>query len=523
MPHARRLRFPLAVLVLLLGLLAVHAHAADQHFDIDEFRVEGNTLLPADEIESTVYEFLGPGKTRADVERARAALDALYTSKGYPTVSAEIPRQSIDSGVIVLKVTERKVGRLRVTGSRYYALSDIKNGAPSLAEGSVPNINDVKRDIIALNQLPDRSVTPVLKAGRAPDTVDVDLQVNDSLPLHGPLELNNRQSPDTTPLRLSGSLSYDNLWQRGDSASLYFQVAPQNPSDATVGSASYLFHVPDSRLSLLGSYLKSNSNVTTVGTTNVIGKGEIAGIRLLVPLTAEAGFVQTLSLGFDYKHFIQGVSLTGQSSNTPITYYPFAATYQGDWSSEHAQTDLTATLVVDMAELGSDTATFDANRYGASPSFAYVRGLLWHLHTLPHDVQIYLRAQGQASVVPLVPYEQFGLGGVDTVRGYLESEWLGDYGGALQTELRSPSLADRIGAPVNDLRLHVFGDVGTATINQPLPEQRTGYTLGSVGGGLRMRMFEHVNGELQDAVTLANGPSTKGGTNRVLFRLFGSF
>ena len=36
-------------------------------------------------------------------------------------------------------------------------------------------------------------------------------------------------------------------------------------------------------------------------------------------------------------------------------------------------------------------------------------------------------------------------------------------------------------------------------------------------------MFEHVNGELQDAVTLANGPSTKGGTNRVLFRLFGSF
>jgi hemolysin activation/secretion protein len=518
-----RLRVPLFLVGLLLGPLVARAQPAPQRFDIDEFRVEGNTLLPSDEIESTVYEFLGPGKTRADVERARAALDALYSSKGYPTVSAEIPRQSIDSGVIVLKVTERKVGRLRVTGSRYYALSDIKNGAPSLAEGSVPNINDVKRDIIALNQLPDRSVTPVLKAGRAPDTVDVDLQVNDSLPLHGSLELNNRQGPDTTPLRLSGSLSYDNLWQRGDSGSLFFQVAPQNPSDATVGSGSYLFHIPDSRLSLLGSFLKSNSNVTTVGTTNVIGKGEIAGIRLLVPLTQEAGFVQTLSLGFDYKHFIQGVSLTGQSTNTPITYYPFAVTYQGDWSSEHAQTDLTANLIVDMRELGSDTAAFDANRYGASPSFAYVRGLISHLQMLPHDVQIYLRAQGQGAVVPLVPYEQFGLGGLDTVRGYLESEWLGDYGAVLQSELRSPSLAGAIGPQVNDLRLHVFGDVGSAAINQPLPEQRSGYTLGSVGGGLRMRMFDHVNGEVQDAVTLANGPSTKAGTNRVLFRLYGSF
>ena len=78
-----------------------------QHFDVEEFQVQGNTLLPAVDIEAVVYEFLGPAKTVDDVERARAALEALYAKRGYPTVSAELPAQSAADGVIVLKVTER--------------------------------------------------------------------------------------------------------------------------------------------------------------------------------------------------------------------------------------------------------------------------------------------------------------------------------------------------------------------------------------------------------------------------------
>ncbi len=146
-------------------------------------------------------------------------------------------------GVIIVNVTERKVGRLRVTGSRYFAQDDVRSGAPSVTEGRVPNVNDLKQEIVSLNQRPDRSVVPTLKAGTAPDTVDVDLQVTDTLPLHGSLELNNAYSQSTRPLRLLASLSYDNLWQRGDSATLSYQIAPQRPSDVDVVSGSYLFHI----------------------------------------------------------------------------------------------------------------------------------------------------------------------------------------------------------------------------------------------------------------------------------------
>ena len=49
--------------------------------------------------------------------------------------------------MVILQVIEGKVGRLRIRGSRYFSLSQIRKQAPSLAEGTVPNFNDVTRDI----------------------------------------------------------------------------------------------------------------------------------------------------------------------------------------------------------------------------------------------------------------------------------------------------------------------------------------------------------------------------------------
>ena len=322
------------------------------HFDINEFRVEGNTVLSETDIDDAIYDFLGPGKTAADVEKARAALEATYARKGFPTVSAEIPVQHVTDGVVILMVTERKVGRLRVKGSRYYALSAIRDAAPSLAEGKVPNMPDVQRDIVALNQWPGRTVTPTLRAGVGPGTVDVDLQVDDQPPLHGSVELNNRQAVDTKPLRASATLSYDNLWQRGDSASLSYQIAPQYPPDAKVVSASYLFRVPDSKVSLLGSYVHSDSNVTSLGSTNVVGRGTTAGFRVLIPLGFQEGFVHTLSVGMDYKDYFESEGVAAATTTSPVTYYPITLEYQASWSGEQSRTDLDSSVVFTIAELG---------------------------------------------------------------------------------------------------------------------------------------------------------------------------
>jgi hemolysin activation/secretion protein len=202
--------------------------------DIWEFVVDGNTVLADELVESTVMPFLGPSRTAEDVDKARAALELVYRDSGYKTVAVTIPRQSAADGVVQLKVEEGRVGHLTVVGSRFHSLDRIREGAPALAEGTVPDFDEVQKNIVALNQQADRRVTPALKAGTRPGTVDVDLVVDDKLPLHGWLELNNRYSQDTSELRSLVSLSYDNLFQRGHSLSLSFQTAPQNPDDAKV-------------------------------------------------------------------------------------------------------------------------------------------------------------------------------------------------------------------------------------------------------------------------------------------------
>jgi hemolysin activation/secretion protein len=120
------------------------------------------------EIGEAVYPFLGPGRTIEHVEGARAAVEALYKEKGFQTVNVEVPDQDARRGIVLLKVNENTVGRLRVKGSRYFSLAEIKKRAPSLAEGNLPNFNEITKDILALNTWADRRVTPSLHAGVEP-------------------------------------------------------------------------------------------------------------------------------------------------------------------------------------------------------------------------------------------------------------------------------------------------------------------------------------------------------------------
>ena len=340
---------------------------AASRFDVAEIRVEGSTVLPQDDVEEAVYPFVGPDKTAADINQAKTALQALYTQRGFDTVSVIIPAQRIAAGttaVVTLQVIERPVGRLRVTGARYFLPSDVRAGAPSVAPGTVPNRNAILRDLTALNGFADRQVQPALRPGRRPDTVDVDLAVTDKSPLHGTLEVNNRYNADTTSTRLAASLSYTNLFQRGDSATLGYQVAPENVRDAEVSSASYLFHIPDSKLSLLFSYLHSNSNVTALGTTDVAGRGTSAGFRVLIPLGGTASFSHSLSVGWDYKRYFEldTFHTTNQITSAPVTYYPLSATYAADWTGDRSTTDLSAGLEFGLPSLGSSKAQSEIAR-----------------------------------------------------------------------------------------------------------------------------------------------------------------
>jgi hemolysin activation/secretion protein len=494
-------------------------------FYIQEYRVEGGgKLLSKIETETAVYPFLGPYRTAADVEQARAALEQAYRDKGYQTVTVQIPAQHARTGIIFLQVQQGQVGRLNVTGSRYFSIDEIKREAPSLQEGQSPNFSQVTHDLGVLNELSDRRVTPTLKPGEIPGTVDVDLAVKDTPPIHGSLEINNRYSTGTTPLRLNGSVNYDNLWQLGHSIGASFQLSPEDVSEVKVFSGYYSAHVPGvDWLTLMLQGTNQDSNVNTLGGIGVAGKGSVIGGRAIISLPQMKNYYQSVSLGIDYKHFNQDLTVAGSDSTTPVTYYPFSAAYSGSWIEKGNETDLNASVNLGIRGLGSDEAQFNENRSQASGSFIYFRGDLSHTHELPGGFQVFVKAQGQASGDPLVNSEQFSGGGLGTVRGYLESEELGDNGIFGSMEVRTPSLGDVLGKTVDEWRFYVFGEGGVLTIQDALPEQQEQFRLASVGLGTRIKLMTHYNGSLDVGLPLDNGTTTNAYEPLLTFRVWGEF
>ncbi len=510
--------------------------AAAARFDIDEYRVEGADALAQVDVEEAVYPFLGPGRTADDVEKARAALEKSYHDKGYQTVTVAVPQQDAKRGFVVLKVSENKVGRLRVKGSRYFDIDKIKQKAASVQEGKLPNFNAVTHDIVSLNQWPDRRVTPALRAGVTPGTVDVDLDVEDKNPLHGSAELNNRQSPNTTPLRFTTTAHYDNLWQLGHSLTFTYVMAPLRPEDATVYSGSYLARTDYDWLNVLIYGLTSASSVATVGGVNVVGPGQVIGSRAVMTLPTLGELIHTFSIGADYKHFQQTVGLGSDAFSSPVTYAPVVGSYGANFQGEGRLTQFNATVTADARGLSSNPDAFHAKRAYATASFITLRADVSHTQDLPAGAQLFVKAQGQLADQPLVSSEQFSLGGLDTVRGYLESEVLGDFGGAATVELRTPNLGpffeqtfqNTKGEPVkfsvfDEWRIFAFGDVGRDAIFNPLSEQQRQFDLASYGIGTRVQIMQYLHGMILVGMPLISQQVTIANNPRLSFRLWGEF
>ena len=485
------------------------------YFDILEFQVEGNTKLTKMQVEAAVYPQMGEKKTIADVEKARELLEKAYHEAGYLTVLVDIPEQDVDKKIVKLNVTEGKVGTLRVRDSKYYTLGRIKELSPSVAEGEVPHFPTVQKDIARLNRTSDKRVTPVMRAGKAFGTVDVDLKVEDNLPLHASLELNDRYTQDTSRLRLSGMIRYDNLWQREHSLSLNFLTSPQNTSEVQVFSANYLMRFDESDIMLAMYGVKSNSSVAAIGGINILGKSTILGARLIKPLPGLDNFYHSISLGLDYKDIKQTVEF-GQTYNTPVTYMPLSAVYSGTWQDPSGITQLGTGVTFGFRGLVADDAEFKAKRWNtvtntyAKPDFFVVKADLSRTQALPYGLQGYAKVDGQFSGDLLVPNEQYLAGGTDTVRGYLESQAAGDKAVHSTLELRSPQLFKNI-AWMQDFKVVGFYDIAQLTVIDPSAGQTGKIVLSGAGIGMRMKAWNRINFNLDVATPLKDYGVTKQG------------
>jgi len=492
-------------------------------FDLGEIRVLGNTVLDTRSIESTVYPFLGPGKSLNDVETARKALESLYHDRGFGTVFVDIPEQTVAEGIVRLRVTEGKLQHSQVTGARFFSQRQVSEQLPAAQVAAVPNLPALQEQLQSLNtQTADRVVVPVLKAGSAPGTVDLSLRVDDHLPFHGSVEVNNRNTADTTSLRAAVAVSYDNLFGRLDSLSLQYQTSPRATREVQVLAASYAARVSDSGARWAFMYLDSKSDVATIGALSVLGTGKLYGTRFIQPLSLTATGSQTLTLGADYKDFIEDIQVDpAVTVTTPIRYVNFSLDYLTAWRDGPRRWSFESAANFGIRGLANEPDQFANKRFKARPNYWYIRSEGSFGMQLPADFSALVRIGGQYSVDSLVSNEQYSVGGLDSVRGYLEAEEFGDYGIRGTLQLNSPTLrlaGDRLHAGA-----FIFHDLARLSVVDPLPGEPSSVELRSWGAGFEFDLWQHLSGTAVWSMPLVTGSSTQARDSHVIFSMKSSW
>lgn len=517
---------------------AMQAVAPPQSFAVMAFDVTGVTKLSAAEIERAIYPFTGPDKGPADVEAARKAVQDAYVKAGYEATVVEVPPQPQEEfaqGLVRIAVSEAPIADVRITGSEHHSAVVLRRQLPSIRPGEPLNFKSLQSDLEAANRFPDRQVIPSFDAGSKPGTIAVDLKVEDRFPLHTTVELNNDHSPNTTSLRASASVRYTDMWELGHTLSLGFAVAPERRSDSEAFFGSYTLPVMGSPWTFVLSGYKSNSDIAALGGTNVLGDGYQVGLQAIYRLPSDRDY-HALRLGVDYKDFKQDIGLRGQTiSNAPIKYVPLTLGYSYSMSRDKESVDigLTSTLglrvikritcfdpTLDPCPLGDQ---FTNREVDSVENFAHLNLDATYTAVLPHDIVGELRLSAQYADSHLVSNEQFAIGGLTTVRGFYQSEVVGDRGAFASAEIRAPSLATQLGTFVDELRFFAFGDLGTVSVLDPLPDTRSGYRIASIGGGVRVKALRTFSGELVVGVPLRSTSDTEGGEPRFTFLVKGEF
>ena len=454
----------------------------DITFPVYEYRVGGNTVLEPAAIERAVYPHLGLKQSAEDVELARQALEAAYRERGYSTALVSTPEQTVDSGIVRLEVTEGNVGRVRVTEARYVSGRQIAREMTAATPGAPIHFPELQDTLARINRAsPDRSVTPILKAGRRPGEVDLELRVKDQFPMHMFFEMNDQYTVDTEELRSTIGLSYDNLWQRFHSLSVQYTTAPENRDNTEVWAATYLARFKE-RSDVLAFYaVDTSSDVATVGDINVLGNGRIYGFRWVKPLSSDSALFHSTTLGIDYKDFDESID----TLETPVTYTHLSANYSFGWNFDNYRSSYGIGAGFGVPALGNTEQEFEDKRFNAPPNYFYLTANAEQLLRIWGGVGLYGKVAGQYSAKPLINNEQFSIGGFNTVRGYLEAERLGDYGAYGNFELRSPDFGKALSERVSTLYVFAFYDAGTVGIHQALPGQDPSSELFSTGVGFR--------------------------------------
>jgi len=518
-------------------------------FTVLKYGVEGNTILPQDTIDNVLKDYTGFAQQFRDIEQARKALEKTYHEKGYPTVIVVLPQQEIEQGLVQLMVVESQIGNVTMKGNRFFSEESLMAKMPSLKPGWVIHQPTLLKELAKVNFHPDRNMTPILQPGEETGKVNLELKVNDRLPLHGKFKIDNKGAQATPTNRLTAELQYTNVFDLEHILTLQTVQTPEDWGAVQVYGFTYVAPLGKSNhlLAVFGSISKSASTlagsglpVGNQGFINIAGNSKSAGIRYTFPIVESDTYgTHQLSLGADFTRLEKSTAkFPGQLGNflvsSPVQYTPLSLSYTGIIPHHSGITSLSGTLrgyVAGMVPDGdredfagdpNDFGNKPGNRVGSTGTFGVVRGTLQRSQQLPENYTANARVMGQWANEPLLAAEEIFAGGMDSVRGYQQNETLGDNGFLTRLDVLSPFYSipfDRSVAPKlrADFQWTVFYDTGFVWVIRAPANQLPRFDLESAGLGFRMKLNDIVNLQVDHAWAIRDAGTTSAGDSRIHF------
>jgi hemolysin activation/secretion protein len=142
------------------------------------------------------------------------------------------------------------------------------------------------------------------------------------------------------------------------------------------------------------------------------------------------------------------VTASGQPPKlNDLTYLPISAGIDFSSTDKRGATSASLGLTYNLA---GDGDQYDSIAYSKSGNANFAKATLFFTREqkLPKSWSVLFRAGGQVATGPLIFNEQFSIGGINTVRGYFEGEYVGDTGWNAGAELRTPQISFKL--PVAD-------------------------------------------------------------------------
>jgi hemolysin activation/secretion protein len=489
---------------------------------VSAVEIQGNTLLPENELSKMVSHLVGAEQTLDDLQRAASTVQQAYRKAGYGGVVAFVPEQDLAGGKVLIRIIEGKLARVKIANNHRLDNANIRRSLPNLKEGTTPRVASIDRDIQLANENPIKELQVKLAPGSNPGEIDAAIDVVEDKPLRFLVGLDNTGSKPTGNYRISVGLQHANLWNRDHIGTIQYQTSPTEPDLVHIYSLGYRLPIYGYSSSVDAYYAHSSvdngTTTTPAGSLQFTGTGDVAGLKLNRYLPRMGEYDHRFTLGIDWRDFDNecSVGTLGAagcgSAGVSVAALPISIAYTGQVEGPNLTWGSTLSLAYNVG--GSGQGTFESARANARKHYTVLRLSAFTARTLAKGFGLQARVSAQYSPDALISGEQQGLGGSGNVRGYREREIAGDYGFFANLEGLGPDLGKKFQFSNTNLRPLVFLDYGRVTNHNSTPchQTQSGCSASSVGIGARLGIGKWLSGRFDVGYALQDGNQSSTGS-----------